>query len=131
MTETGDVDASVEDWLGEIETAVGTIIPKSHETSYRPTLEERQALYWFIAVMFTRVPEAFRVGEEIVGPRLNELLLAAAQDASKFRELCDSYSHSSGNVPFDIELLRQEVLRGDYVSEPPWMRLASLVETSR
>src|SRR4051812_10772168 len=62
----GKLDSSFEHWLGQIESDVAPLIRSIEAGRFVPSSEAHEAILWFVATMFTRVPAALDAGREVV-----------------------------------------------------------------
>lgn len=128
--DSGKLDARFEMWLAQLENLVAPIFPRLDDFAFALTNAERINLLWFVALLFNRVPDAFRVGREIIDPALTRLIMEAARDPNTFRALFSRF------FPFEelsgIEEERRELVRGrrDLISSE-WTPLAAMHESAR
>jgi hypothetical protein len=84
----GNLVAAFETWLGDIESAVAPLVPRIEARGFRPSDDEKEALFWFVATMFSRVPSALRVGREKVGPASERIIVDSARSPEAFQKFC-------------------------------------------
>jgi hypothetical protein len=126
------LDTSFEHWLGHIESEVAPLIRTIEARRFVPSADAREAILWFVATMFTRVPAALRAGREVVAPATERLLRGAAGSLESFEALLRK-NFSGFPLDMDFEDLRQEVLKPECFEShrTPEMDLLSMAEAAR
>lgn len=127
----GRLETAFEDWLGEIESRVAPLVSRIQARGFQPSDEEKQHLFWFVATVFVRVPEAFRNSREVIGPAVERLIAAKAQDLEVF---IDFLREDMPWLPADtdFEKLRREALDPELLraTRTPQMELLGMAEAA-
>jgi hypothetical protein len=128
--DSGELDARFEMWLAQRENLAAPIFPRLDDFAFVLTEAERINLLWFVALLFHRVPDAFRVGREIVDPALTQLIMEAARDPDAFRELFSRVFSPEELV--EVEAERRELVNGrtDLICSE-WTPLAAMHESAK